>query len=122
MRRPSSRMRQTLVTLLQHAWSKDVDGGRVIASTATTTDVNCSVESGTPTTGVDETGRWTTENHFTLRFSFDPGLDAHDEVTWTEPTSSVTGTPLRVHNLVVLGTANKMGRGATWEVSCTERI
>lgn len=122
MRRPSSRMRQTLVTLLQHAWSKDSDGGRVIASTATTKNVYCSVEPGTPTTGVDETGRWTTENHFTLRFSSDPALNVHDEVTWTESSLSVTGAPLRVHNLVVLGTANKMGRGATWEVPCIERI
>lgn len=115
-------MRQTLVTLLQHTWSKDADGGRVIASTVTTKNTFCSVEPGTPTTGVDETGRWTTENHFTLRFSSDPGLDAHDEVTWTESSLSETGAPLRVHNLVVLGTANKMGRGATWEVPCVERI
>lgn len=115
-------MRQTLVTLLQHAWSKDADGGRVIASTVTTKNASCSVEPGTPTTGVDETGRWTTEATFMLRFSYDPALHTHDEVTWTESTSSMTGEPLRVHNLVVLGTASQMGRGATWEVPCVERI
>lgn len=115
-------MRQTLVTLLQHTWGKDADGGRVIASTVTTRNVSCSVEPGTPTTGVDETGRWTTENNFILRFSFDPALNAHDEITWAEPPSSTTGASLRVHNLVVHGTSHQMGRGATWEVSCIERI
>lgn len=116
MRKPSSRMRSTLVTLLQHTWSKDADGGRVIASTLTTLDVACSVEPGTSSTAVDETGRWTTENLHILRFSSDPGLDVHDEVTWTDVQSS------QVHHLVVLGTSNKMGRGSTFEVPCMERV
>lgn len=116
MRKPSNRMRSTLVTLLQHTWSKDADGGRVVASTVTTLDVACSVEPGSASTSVDETGRWTTENHYILRFSVDPDLSAHDEVTWAEAQSS------RVRHLVVLGTSNKMGRGATFEVPCVERI
>ena len=116
MRKPSSRMRPTLVTTLQHTWGKDADGGRTVLSTVTTSDLFCSVQPGSPSTSVDETGRWTTEEYFTLRFSFDPGLHPHDEVTWVETLLS------RTHNLVVLGTANQMGRGATWEVPCVERI
>ena len=116
MRRPSHRIRPTLVTLLHHTWGKDTDGGRRILSTVTTSDAVCSVEPGTALTVVDETGRWTTENSHTLRFNSDPNLSPHDEVIWTEVDSS------RIHNLVVLGTSNKMGRGITFEVSCIERI
>lgn len=122
MRKPSSRMRPTQVTLLHHTWGKDVDGGRVIASTITTPNIFCSIQPGDPVTSVDETGRWTTENHFTLNFSNDPGLNPHDEITWKESTLTEMGTSLRVHNLVVRGTANRMGRGSTFAVPCVERI
>lgn len=109
-------MRQALVTLLKHTWGKDADGGRTVLSTTTVENVFCSVEPGTQDTRVDETGRWVTENNYILRFSTDPGLSTHDEMTWLEVNSS------RVHHLVVLGTSNKMGRSATFEVNAIERI
>lgn len=117
-------MRKERVTLLNHSWTKDTDAGRVIASTVTTSNVACSVQPGDAMTTVDETGRWTTEVPYTLRFFSDPFLDAHDEITWVEAIfkrGSVNPTP-RTHNLVVLGVTNRMGRGATYEVACVERI
>lgn len=116
MRKLSARMRPARVTTLKHSWGKDADGGRTILSTVTTEYVACSVDSGLSSTVVDETGRWTNENQYVLRFSFDPELNVHDEVIWDDPFSIAT------HRLVVLGSANKMGRGVTFEVNCVERI
>lgn len=110
-------MRPSRVTTLKHTWGKDADGGRRILSTITTEDLACSVDPGLSSSVVDETGRWTNENQYILRFSFDPGLSVHDEVTWSDP-FSLDGP----HRLVVLGSANKMGRGVTFEVNCVERI
>ena len=115
MRRPSSRMRKERVTLLRHKWGKDADAGRVISSTVTTTNVICSVDPGISNTAVDETGRWTTEQPYALRFTYDPILNEHDEVVWTERPSGL------VHTMVVMGTTQRMGRGVTYEVNCIER-
>lgn len=113
MKKPSSRMRHEVVTAHKHTWGKDADGGRIVVSTFVVPDLICSVQGGGKTTSVDETGRWTTEQPFTLRFTEDPGLKPHDEVTWQE------GSYL--HNLVVQGTTNVMARYVTFEVNCVER-
>lgn len=107
-------MRSQSVTLLQHTWGADEDGGAVLASTTSTT-AQCSVFPGEPDLVLDEsTMRWTGVTPYELHFSSDPSLNPRDEITWVDGGRS--------HNLVVAGVIDVSGRGITYQVNAVERV
>jgi hypothetical protein len=124
MRSPSARCWPHEVTLTLNTWGTDADGGRIVVSTQTVRQVDCSVQPGRPvrevTTDKDDGSRRITQFIPTiLIFPENPRLKVDDLVTWLD---SDGGPDAETHIFQVQGKRDASGLRSVWEVHCIERI
>lgn len=109
MRSPSSRCLNHTVTLTVNTWGYDVDGGRTITSTSTTTGVACSFSPGETDRVADEYGRVSEINPALFIFGTNPGLSVDDSITYGSDVYAVVGVQ------------DNAGRAAAWSVNAVLR-
>jgi hypothetical protein len=124
MRSPSARCFPHEVTLTLNTWGADPDGGRIVVSTQTVQQVDCSVQQGRPdeevTTDPQSGSRRVTQFIPTIViFPENPRLNSDDIITWDD---SDGGSDGETHVIEVSGKRNPAGVRSVWEVHGKERI
>jgi hypothetical protein len=108
-----------VVSVVRNTWGQDADDARSITAQTVTFNVPAAVQPGTPVreagTGEDSLSRVTQYVPYTVDFQSDPGLQADDEILWTDPLSGVT------HTIIVEGSRN-LGQTSGFQVEGIERL
>lgn len=123
MRSPSARCWPHEVTLTRNTWGTDADGGRLVISTTTVSQVDCSVQQERPTEEItvgaaDGSRRVNQVIPTIVIFPENPSLKPDDLITWTVNDCDSA----EVHVIRVNSQRNPSGVSSVWDVHGVERI